>query len=85
MKYLINIISLTFIIIFFFLIINYYFSISHIEMIKQKRENYDIRGYDMTTLPVIENDTKGIIEFNTGYNNKNVDNFKRNFWDLFKN
>ena len=70
---------------FFFLIINYYFSNSHIEMIKLKRDNYDIKNYNMTNLPVIEGDTQGIIEYNTGYNIDKSKNFKRSFWELFKN
>ena len=70
---------------FFFLIINYYFSNSHIEMIKLKRDSYDIKNYNMTNLPVIEGDTQGIIEYNTGYNIDKSKNFKRSFWELFKN
>ena len=73
MKKIINIITLLFIIIFFFLIINYYFSNSHIE------------NFNMTNLPIIESDTQGIIEYNTGYNINKSKNFKRNFWELFKN
>jgi len=85
MKKIINIITLLFIITFFFLIINYYFSNSHIEMIKLKRDSYDIKNYNMTNLPVIEGDTQGIIEYNTGYNIDKSKNFKRSFWELFKN
>ena len=85
MKKIINIITLLFIIIFFFLIINYYFSNSHIENIKSKRDNYDIKNFNMTNLPIIGSDNKGIIEYNTGYNINKSKNFKRNFWELFKN
>ena len=85
MKKIINIITLLFIIIFFFLIINYYFSNSHIAMIKLKRDNYDIKDFNMTNLPIIENDTQGIIEYNTGYNINKNKNFKRSFWELFIN
>ena len=85
MKKIINIITLLFIITFFFLIINYYFSNSHIKMIKLKRDSYDIKNYNMTNLPVIEGDTQGIIEYNTGYNIDKSKNFKRSFWELFKN
>ena len=85
MKKLINITTLLFIITFFFLIIKYYFSNSHIEMIKVKRDNYDIKNYNMTNLPVLESDTQGIIEYNTGYNINKSKNFKRSFWELFKN
>ena len=85
MKKIINIITLLFIITFFFLIINYYFSNSHIKMIKLKRDSYDIKNYNITNLPVIEGDTQGIIEYNTGYNINKSKNFKRSFWELFKN
>ena len=54
-------------------------------MIKVKRDNYDIKNYNMTNLPVLESDTQGIIEYNTGYNINKSKNFKRNFWELFKN
>ena len=53
-------------------------------MINLKRNNYDIKNLNMTDLPVIESDTKGVIEYNTGYNIKSK-NFKRSFWELFKN
>ena len=53
-------------------------------MIKVKRDNYDIKNLNMTNLPVLESDTQGIIEYNTGYD-INSKNFKRNFWELFKN
>ena len=54
-------------------------------MIKLKRDSYDIKNYNMTNLPVIEGDTQGIIEYNTGYNIDKSKNFKRSFWELFKN
>ena len=54
-------------------------------MIKLKRDSYDIKNYNMTNLPVLENDTQGIIEYNTGYNTNKNKNYKRSFWELFKN
>lgn len=53
-------------------------------MIKLKRDDYDIKDYNMTNLPILENDTQGTIEYNTGYNSNNK-NYKRSFWELFKN
>ena len=84
MKNFINFLSVLIVIIFFFLTINYYFSSTHIEMIQKKRKNIEqLNIYNNNSLPIIENNTKGVIEFNSGYNNQKNDNFKRNFWDLF--
>ena len=38
---------------------------------------------NLTTLPLLKNDTKDVLEFNSGYENDNK-KIKRNFWDLFK-
>ena len=54
-------------------------------MIKIKRDNYDIKNNNITNLPIIKSDTQGIIEYNTGYNINKNKNFKRSFWELFKN
>jgi len=38
---------------------------------------------NISNLPLLTNDTKDVIEFNSGYRNDN-NKIKRNFWELFK-
>ena len=55
-------------------------------MIQTKRNDLEKLNINANNfLPIIENNTEGVIEFNTGYSNKENSNLKRNFWDLFKN
>jgi len=35
-------------------------------------------------LPVLENNTKKVVEFNSSFSEEIKDNQKRNFWDLLK-
>ena len=37
----------------------------------------------MIELPILDNDTNNVIEFNTGFENEN-NKKKRSFWELFK-
>ena len=39
---------------------------------------------NVSELPVLYNDTNDVIEFNSGLDDSNKRNFKRNFWELFK-
>jgi len=38
---------------------------------------------NLDNLPFLPNDTKDVIQFNSGYDNDNI-KIKRNFWDLLK-
>jgi hypothetical protein len=38
---------------------------------------------NLSNLPLLKNDTDNVIEFNSGYNDKD-NKVKRNFWNLFK-
>ena len=40
-------------------------------------------NFNRTNIPLLKNDTDNVIEFNSGYNDKD-NKVKRNFWNLFK-
>ena len=69
-----KLISLLFIILFFYTVINFYFS----------NENYEVFEKYLSNLPLIKNDTDNVIEYNSGYEENNNENSKRRFWELFK-
>ena len=63
----------------------YYISDKNINTVKNNRENLDSKILESTsTLPLLPNDTNNVIEFNSGFENSNKQNFKRSFWELFK-
>ena len=52
---------------------------------KNNRENLESKILKSTSvLPLLPNDTNNVIEFNSGFDNSNGQNFKRSFWELFK-
>ena len=70
---------------FFAFSFNYYLSDRNINSVKNNRENLDSKILKNTsTLPLLSNDTNNVIEFNSGFENLNKQNFKRSFWELFK-
>ena len=73
-------------IIFFILsIYSYYSSDKNINTKNYNRENIDqILKEKISDLPVLENDTNNIIEFNNSLKNEIEENKKRSFWDLLK-
>ena len=74
-----------FILSFFITVFNFYFSEKNINLLKKNRNNIEIKlSENISNLPVLENDTNYIIEFNSGFDNINKNSFKRNFWELFK-
>ena len=80
-RFLIVIIILT----FFIFSLNYYVSDKNITSIKNNRENLESKILESTSvLPLLPNDTKDVIEFNSGFDNSNKKIFKRSFWGLFK-
>ena len=49
------------------------------------RKNIDqIINYKISNLPVLNDDTNNIINFNDGYSNEIKNDKPRNFWDLLK-
>ena len=71
-------------IIFFYLITMFYLSEKNIKQTNTNRSNHsEIINDNIKDLPFIKNDTNNVINYNSGYENNN-ENYKRNFWDLFK-
>ena len=76
---------LSFIFLFSFFIFSNYSSSSNAVNIKESRKNLDNKlSSESTNLPLLENDTNNVVNFNSGYNNIDLENSQRNFWDLFK-
>ena len=84
-NYIIKFLMLIFILSFFIITFNYYFSDKNIDLVKNNRINFEssIQKKSMD-LPVLQNNTNDIIEFNSGFENPSKKKFKRNFWELFK-
>ena len=69
----------------FFFIFKYYFSEKNFEIIKNNRQNIQkIINESIPNLPTLNSDTNNVIEFNSGFEDNEKKNFKRNFWELFK-
>lgn len=84
-KKFILLLIIIFIILFFYLIFDKYLSANYKKKISFNRSNINkIINQESFNIPYLENDTNNIIEFNSGYNNKNNLKPKRNFWDLIK-
>ena len=82
---LIKILMLLLVLSFFAVILRYYFSEKNIAQKKQNRYNLETKVLkNISNLPELLNNTNDVIEFNSGFENSNKQNFKRNFWDLFK-
>ena len=70
---------------FFGFSFNYYISDRNINTVKNNRENLESKILESTSnLPLLPNDTNNVIEFNSGFEDSNKQNFKRSFWELFK-
>ena len=72
--------------IFFFLnVYNYYSSNKNIDTKMYNRSNVEnILKKKISNLPVLENDTNTVIEFNDSFDDEIKNNKKRNFWNLLK-
>ncbi len=76
---------LVFILSFFIIVFNFYFSEKNINLLKKNRKNLETTvSKNITNLPVLTNNTNDIIEFSSGFNDTNKSFFKRSFWELFK-
>lgn len=83
MTKLINIFFLSLILVFFFLTYRYYSSNKNIETKDFNRVNInEIINKKISNLPVLNNDTLNVIEFNDGYSNEIKNNKPRSFWNL---
>ena len=82
---ILNIIMFLLIIFFILSIYSFYSSDKNIDTKNYNRENIDqILKEKISNLPVLENDTNNIIEFNNSLKNEIEENKKRSFWDLLK-
>ena len=70
---------------FFGIVLSHYFSEKNVSLVINNRTNLESRILEkVDDLPILSNDTKNVIEFNTGFEKLNKQNYKRNFWELFK-
>jgi len=80
-----KILVLLFILFFFSIVLSHYFSEKNVNLVINNRKNLDSRTLEkVDNLPILLNDTKNVIEFNTSFEKLNKQNYKRNFWELFK-
>ena len=83
-KNFLSVLIFLFIFLFIFFIVSTYTSDVHKKKINLNRRNIYSKVEDnLLSLPLLKNDTKNVIEFNSGYENNN-NKVKRNFWNLFK-
>ena len=70
---------------FFLITYNYYSSNKNIKNINKNRLNVEenLKNYS-TNLPILDNDTNDVIEFNSSFSNEIEKEEKRNFWNLLK-
>ena len=80
-----NIFMVLLICIFIFLIFKYYSSNKNLSNKNYNRLNIDqIINEKINNLPILDNDTNNVVEFNDSFEDEINNNKKRNFWDLFK-
>ena len=85
MKNILNILLIIIITIFFFKTYKFYSSNKNIEAKNYNRNNInEIINKKIINLPILENDTDNIIEFNDGFSNKTKNQKPRSFWNLLK-
>ena len=71
--------------IFIFFIFKYYSSNKNLSNKNYNRLNIDqIINEKINNLPILDNDTNNVVEFNDSFDDEINNNKKRNFWDLFK-
>ena len=71
--------------IFFFNIFIYYSSKKNIKNVNLNRTSInEILKEKTLNIPVLENDTDNVIEFNSSFSEEIQNNKPRNFWNLFK-
>ncbi len=85
MSKVINIFFLLLVLVFFFTTYRYYSSNKNIESKDFNRNNIDqIINQKISDLPILENDTNKVIEFNSGYTDEIKIDKPRSFWNLLK-
>ena len=85
MSKIINLFFLIFILLFLFFTFKYYSSQKNIDAKDFNRKNIDeIINQKILNLPILENNTNNVIQFNDGYSNEIKNDKSRSFWDLLK-
>tara|TARA_A100001015_G_scaffold176620_1_gene196376 strand:- start:836 stop:1099 length:264 start_codon:yes stop_codon:yes gene_type:complete len=85
MSKIFNLFFVILILIFFYNIYKFYFSNKNLESIEFNRSNIElIINKKISNLPILDNDTDNVIEFNDGFSNEINDNKSRSFWNLLK-
>ena len=80
-----NILMITIIIIFIFIIYKHYSSNKTIDAKDYNRSNInEILKEKISNLPVLNNDTNNVIEFNNSIEGETHEKKKRSFWELLK-
>ena len=80
-----NLLLIAIILLFYFNIYNYYSSNKNIKNINLNRSNIEkIVRTKISNIPILEDDTNNVIEFNSSFSEKIKDNKKRSFWNLLK-
>jgi|TARA_B110000971_G_C19863394_1_gene432712 hypothetical protein len=84
-KNIFSVLIFLFSVLFFFLVVDTYFSDYQKKKILKKREEVSRNiNANIVGLPILVNDTNDVIVFNSGFEN-NDKTIERNFWKLFKN
>ena len=85
MQKILNILLILLVLIFFASTYKFYSSNKNIEVKEYNRNNIDeILSNKISNLPILENDTSNVIEFNDGFSNEIKNNKPRSFWNLLK-
>ena len=85
MSKIFNLFYFIFVIVFFFNIFSYYSSNKNIKNINLNRSNInEMLKNKISNLPLLENDTNNVIEFNSSFSEEIKNNKSRSFWDLLK-
>ena len=82
---IINLFFLIIIFLFFLNIYKYYSSNKNIKNVNLNRSNIEeILKTKISNIPILENDTNNVIEFNSSFSEEIKDNKSRSFWNLLK-
>lgn len=85
MQKILNFLLFISILFFFMSIYKFYSSSSNIESKYYNRNNIaEIINKNISSLPILKDDTNNIIEFNDGFSNEIKDDKPRSFWNLLK-
>ncbi len=85
MSKIFNIFFVILILFFFYNIYKFYSSNKNLQSIEFNRSNIElIINKKISNLPILENDTDNVIEFNDGFSNDINNDKSRSFWNLLK-